>query len=167
MKQTRKAMNGRLPVALAILVAAILASAEPVSSARAPIGRTYFIVSLGLGADRTEAYEPDAGCLRFTRTEICEVEGDCGKWWPIEEERLARRSAVGFEFDLIDDETGLPIKIEGLGRIDSRGPRSSIAGVAHARDEASGLVINFAIAGRAVGLARCRQLVADFEASRR
>ncbi len=150
-----------------VLAVAVLTTAQEAGAAKAPVGKTYFVVSLGVATDEGEAYEISAGCVRFDRSEICETDGDCGRWWRIKEERKANKQwAVGFEFNLIDDETGLPVKIEGTGRIDSRGPRSSIAGAAHGMEPSSDVMINFALAGRAVGELRCEQLVADFEAAR-
>ena len=153
---------------LAVMAALALALvAQPADAAKAPTGKTYFVVTIGVATDEHEAYELDAGCIRFTRDEICDTDGDCGDWWRIEEEtRLRKQWQVGFEFELIDDETGLPVEIYGIGRVDSRGPRSSLAAAAHGVEPTSGEIINFAIAGRAVGRARCERLVADFVASR-
>lgn len=166
MKRSSRLKKTPVPVMLAALLVALLASAEPASAAKTPVGKTYFVVSLGLSSDPAEIYQPDVGCLQFTRTEVCDRDGDCGRWWRIEEERQPRQWGVRFEFDLIDDQTGQPIRLEGQGRVDARGPRSSIAAAAHGQDENSGVTINFALAGRAVSLARCEQLVADFEAAR-
>ncbi len=166
MKQRKQAMKSPLYAALVILIVGVLATAAPASAGRAPAGRTYFVVTIGLSPDSAEAYELDVGCVRFTPTAMCDTDGECGTWWRVEGEKLKRRSGIGFDFDLIDDESGLPIKVEGFGRIDSRGPRSSLAGAAIGREETTGVSINFAIAGRAVGAARCRQLVDDFEAER-
>ena len=153
------------PLVLMILGIALLA-ATAATAAKAPGGKTYFIVSLGVATDDFEAYDLDVGCITFTDTEICQASGgseDCGSW---------RRSSSGkqtkkemsfvFEFSLIDDETGLPVEIEGQARIDTRGRKSSIGGVAQALEPISGTKINFAMAGRAVGAARCARLVEDF-----
>lgn len=146
-------------VGLALLTVAVLLVAAPARGAKAPAGKTYFVISVGLSTEAPEAYEPDAGCLRFTRTEMCESGGNCGSWWPTEDpERSPKQSPLGFRFELTDDETGLLLVVEGAGRIDWRGPKSSIAGVGHAEDPVSGAKINFAIAGRAVGPARCAEL---------
>jgi hypothetical protein len=154
---------------IAALTISTLIEVQAAAAAPPPVGKTYFILSLGMASDRAEAYELDAGCLRFTKGGMCEVDevdGDCGDWWYLEDEPRARKQkAMGFAFDLFDDETGLPIRIEGRGRIDSRGPRSSIGGVGEAVETTSGVKINFAIAGRAVGAARCERLVADFTAA--
>ncbi|MCP4201183.1 MAG: hypothetical protein GY769_04535 [bacterium] len=166
MKKRHNPMRWCVPITLVVLVVGFLITALPASAAKVPAGRTYFVVSLGNTSDQSEAYELDAGCLRFTRDELCETDGDCGTWWRVaEQNRPKKQWAVGFEFDLIDDESGLPVTIEGLGRVDSRGPKSAIAGAAHAFEPTSGVTINLAISGRAVGESRCEQLVADFEAA--
>ena len=151
----------------ALLAVGALLSAPTAEAAKPPVGRTYFIVSIGVASDATDAYELDVGCLQFKREVLCDTDGDCGTWWRIDEDNpAARQWAAGFEFDLTDDETGLPIHIEGRGRIDGRGPKSALAGVAHGVETTSGVTINFAFAGRAVGATKCRRLVADFEADR-
>jgi hypothetical protein len=167
MKKRNKLMRWSVPGSAALLVIGCLMTVQPVKAAKAPVGKTYFIVSLGNSGEPDEAYELDAGCLRFTRDELCEMDGDCGRWWRIAEgKKLKKQAAVGFVFELIDDASGLPVRIDGMGRLDSRGPRSSIAGAAHAVEPTSGVMVNMAIAGRAVGEARCERLVADFEAAR-
>jgi hypothetical protein len=152
---------------LSILGVAFLA-ATAATAAKVPEGRTYFVVSIGVATDEFEAYELDAGCLTFTATEICdndEVAEDCGTWRPTSRGKQTRKQkSFEFEFSLIDDETGLPVEIEGQGRIDTRGRKSSIGGVAQGLEPISGVKINFAMAGRAVGAARCARLVEEFEA---
>lgn len=157
----------RANLTMILAVAFLLGAVAPAANAaKAPIGKTYFVVTIGVASDESEAYELGAGCIRFTRASICDPD-DCGTWWWIKEEKKAKKQwMVGYEFDLIDDETGLPVTINGIGRIDSRGPKSSLAGAAHGVEQISGEIINFAIAGRAVGAARCEQLVAEFEESR-
>lgn len=165
MKCVQKVL-GVLPAA-ALVVALVLAVASPVAAAKAPTGRTYFIVSIGVATDEGGAYDLSAGCLRFTQTELCSGEldqQDCGTWWIVGGGQARREMAIGYKFDLTDDETGAPITIEGQGRIDTRGPKSAFGGVAHGFDLESGVQINFAIAGRAVAPARCEQLVERFEA---
>jgi hypothetical protein len=151
-------------VGVAMLVVGPFAAAP--AAAKPPVGKTYFVVSLGLAADAQQAYALDVGCLRFTGSEICDTGGDCGSWWMMEEaERAPKQLALGYEFAIVDDETGQPVTIEGVGRVDSRGAKSAFSGVARGVDETSGAQINFAVAGRAVGAARCRRLVAEFEAA--
>ena len=148
---------------LATAFAMMLAGTIPAPAAKAPIGKSYFVVTLGVATDDAEGYALDAGCVRFTRTRICDSDNDCGTWWWMEGAAQARKQwQIGFEFQLIDDETGLPVEIHGVGRVDARGPRSSIAAAAHGIEPTSGERINFALAGRAVGSIRCQQLVADF-----
>lgn len=148
---------------LALLATIALLVSSPAGAAKAPIGKTYFIVSIGLSTEAPEAYVPDAGCLRFTRDQMCESDGTCGDWWPTEDaERAPKQSPFAYEFEFIDDETGDLITVEGIGRIDMRGPKSAIAGVGLATEPESGVKLNFAIAGRAVGPGRCEQLVEEF-----
>jgi hypothetical protein len=148
---------------LALFVAVALLAATPAGAAKAPIGKTYFVVSIGLSTEAPEAYVPDVGCIRFTRDQLCESDGTCGDWRPTEDvERAPKQSPFAYEFEFIDDETGELITVEGVGRIDMRGPKSSIAAVGMAIEPTSGIKLNFAIAGRAVGPARCQQLVEDF-----
>lgn len=148
-----------------VVLAVLWASAAPASGAKAPVGKTYFIVSIGVASEQSEAYEIGVGCLTFTRTELCGEE-DCGRWWNAEEDGRARRQmAIGFEFNLTDDETGALIDMDGTGRIDARGPKSSIAGVARGVERDTGVKINFSLAGRQTTPANCAQLVADFEAN--
>lgn len=156
--------------ALVTVMALFLASTvtgAAAHAAKAPIGKTYFVASLGMATDASEAYEVGVGCLTFTRTQVCDEagEGDCGDWWGTDEGVQTRKQrALAFEFILIDDETGMPVEIDGTGRIDTRGPRSSLAGVARAREPESEVAINVAFAGRAVGAEKCRRLVEEFEA---
>jgi len=158
----------RLDLMIGVLMAvSMLATAVPSSAATPPVGRTYFVVSLGLATDRAEAYEMGAGCLSFTRDEMCDTDGACGEWWLIEEGEVSRGQwLAGFDLSVIDDESGLPVEIVGAGRIDIRGPRSSFAAAAHGIEPTSGAKINFAVAGREVGANRCRRLVAAFPAAR-
>lgn len=151
------------------LACGALLAAAPAAAAPPPVARSYFVVSLGtVGSSPSDAYELDAGCLRFSRHSLCDTDGDCGAWWPVQQEPdAARRRSLGFSFDLTDDQTGLPIRIEGRARVEARGRRSALAGVAHASEPTSGVSINFAFAGRAVGARKCERLAADFEAARR
>ena len=163
MKNRNRAINMTLAAATLLVIAA-LAAPQPTTAAEPPTNRTYFIVALGVATDVFEAYQIDVGCLRFTRDELCDTGDDCGAWWYIEDEsRTPRQWAAGFEFELIDDETGLPVDVEGRGRIDGRGPKSSFAAVATGVETTSGETINFAIAGRAVGPQKCRRLVNEYE----
>lgn len=150
----------------ALFAVALVAATQPLSAAQPPVNRTYFIVALGVATDAAEVYQLDVGCLTFTRSELCDADGDCGVWWRLEDEvRTPRQWATGFEFFLTDDETGLPIHVIGRGRIDGRGPKSSLAAVAHGVEATSGTTINFAVAGRAVGPRKCERLVAEYEAN--
>lgn len=153
-------------VLAAIALGLALAAASTAVAARAPAGKTYFVVSVGVATDESEAYEIAAGCVSFTADEICAANGDCGSWWRTEEGVQTRKqTSFGFEFTLVDDETGLPVEVDGKGRVDTAGSRSSIGGVARAVEPSSGTEINFTIGGRAVGSARCLSLVEDFDSA--
>jgi hypothetical protein len=152
-----------LAVVATILGLGFLA-ASPATAAKPPAGRTYFVVSLGVATDRSEAYEIDAGCIRFTATEICQAD-ECGTWRRTSVgQQTPNQASIEFQFTLIDDETGLPIEIVGQGRVDTRGRKSSVGAVGRGLEPLSGTRINFAFAARAVGAARCARLVEEFEA---
>ena len=154
-------------VGMALVLA--LSSASPATAVKPPTGRTYFVVSVGVATDRSEAYEVSAGCISFTATQICRADPagglECGTWQRTATGPQARKQgSFDFQFSLIDDETGLPIEVDGRGRFDARGKRSSIGGAARGSEATSGRVINMALAGRAVRPARCLLLVEEFEA---
>lgn len=71
---------------------------------------------------------------------------------------------MGFTFRFAWSENGVTIDLEGEARCDDRGPRNSIAGAGRALAEDIGRV-NFAFAGRPTTPARCRALVAEFNAA--
>ena len=146
-----------------IAVASILLVTTAVGADPPPTDRTYFVASLGLATDRDEAYEIGVGCLRFTATGLCDMDGDCGEWqldtWG---EPGPRQGSGSFSMDLVDEETGLVIQIDGTARIDARGPKSTIAGAARAMEPTSGLEINFGFVGRHVPQGRCARLVEDY-----
>ena len=123
----------------------------------APEGRTYFVLVMGLNED---PYRPEPDCLSFGATQACTLDGDtCLDWQRLEEgSRSDRESAFSFTTQIDDD--GVIITIQGLGRVDSIGPRSSLALVAHA--SALDVRVNFTLTGRQVGPARCRQMAEDF-----
>lgn len=145
-------------VIASILLVTPVAQADP-----PPAGRNYFITTLGLATDRHEAYEIAVGCLRFTDSEMCGTDDQCGPWqldtWG---EPGPRQGQGSFTMSIVDDETGLIIELDGTVRIDARGPKSTIAGVARATEAVTGLEINFGFVGRHVPQARCARLVEDY-----
>ena len=145
----------------AIAGALLLTLLAPTTAAAAkpPIGRTYFVVSMGVA---TDAYEEAARCLTFTRTEICDDTG-CGSWRRLASPDKGRKQgSIEFELVLIDDETGEPLAITGRADLDRRGRKSSIGGAATGREPATGRPINIALGGRAVGAATCSRLVDEY-----
>lgn len=159
MRANRKYVVGALIAAGLVLLAATAASA-----ARPPAGRTYFVVSIGVATDRSEAYEVDVGCVQFSDDEFCEADGACGAWFRTTAGlQTLKQSSIGFEYTLIDDETGATVQVDGQGRVDDRGAKSSMGAVARGLEPGSGSKINFAFAARAVSPARCLELVAAHE----
>lgn len=149
----------------AAALALVLASASPASAAKPPVGRTYFVISIGTERAEGAEYEMGAGCVSFTATEFCQ-EDECGSWSRTTTDvQTPKQTSFTFEVTVTDDETGLPVDVDGEGRIDLRGRKDALAGAASGLDSASGEKINFAFAGRSVGPARCTQLVEEFEAA--
>ncbi len=156
--------NRRNVAAALIAVGLFLLAATAASAARPPDGRTYFVVSLGVASDRSEAYEVDVGCVQFSDDEFCEDDGACGTWFRTTAGlQTLKQSSIGFEYTLIDDETGATVQIDGQGRVDDRGAKSSMGAVARGLEAGSSSKINFAFAARAVSPARCLELVATHE----
>ena len=151
----------RQPAAILLLIA--LSPLFLVSTAQAknpvPQGRTYFILVMGLGED---PYSPEADCLTFDATQACTLDGGtCLDWQRLEGQTQSDRE-VAFALSTQFEEDGITITIEGQGRVDSRGARSSISYVAQAR--ALDQKMNFGFSGRQIGPSRCMQMVADFQA---
>ncbi len=147
-----------LATTLIALLAALLTlsglATDPAAAAKAPIGRTYFTVFVGLD----EGYGITASCFEFGEDDFCSQGGQqCGFWQRTD--RTGRQS--GFEFDLSFLEDGEAVEVDGQGRVDTRGRGSSIAGVG--RFSAGRTRGNFAFAGRQARAARCLELLQEFE----
>ena len=126
-----------------------------------PSGRTYFTTVLGLANNIDESYQIDVVCIRFTEDQLCVSGVDCGSWELSEwGEPGVKQGEFLFEFDFVDDESGLPISIRGVARIDARGRRSTFAGAAHASD-ALGTILNLGFTGRQVPPRQCERLVEE------
>ncbi len=134
-----------------IMAGAGLGLAAP-AGAQPPAGKTYFTILMGLQGP----YDVVAICLRFTASEMCLVEGVCGPW--------ARTGPggreTGFAFDIALENIGLMVSFNGQARVDKRGSRDSIAGVAAIGFD--DVVQNVSFAGRTMGPERCRRLAGDF-----
>ena len=143
--------------ALAALTLVLLVPAS--AAAVAPQGVTYFTVITGIG-DTPHQTQP--GCLQFKKNQVCANGGDCGTWEATEDNPAFRKQrGFTFTFDLLTDE-GDPIQMEGQGRIDSRGPGSSMAATAYAHVPSIGLTVNLAMSGRSATPSRCRDLLEEF-----
>ncbi len=147
-----------LKIAAVLLIALFVSSAA--TAAKPPAGRTYFVVSIGVASDASEAYEEGFGCLEFTRTEVCSGD-DCGSWSRLDTDKDKGQGSFVFEFELTDDGTGELIEVTGQAEIDGRGRKSAIGGTAIGLAPESGRKINMALSGRAVRAARCPQLVEE------
>ena len=69
-----------------------------------------------------------------------------------------KQAGFEFSFALVDDD-GAAFDVEGHGRVESKGPRTSIG--AAARAAAQGVTLNFSMAGRSVGPNRCLELLSS------
>jgi hypothetical protein len=147
------------PLSLLILLATLLISPTAMAKNPPPEGRTYFVFIMGLDDD---PYGIEADCLTFDATQACSPDGQtCMAWERTEGGRQSQKES-GFSLATEIEDDGLIIRLDGQGRIDSRGHKSSISAVARAA--ALDLQLNFAFAGRQVGASRCRQMVEDFRA---
>lgn len=145
----------------ALLLALLVPSAA--GAAKPPVGRTYFVVSIGVATDASEAYDEAARCLTFTRTEVCDATS-CGTWRRVASpDKGKKQGSIEFQFVLVDDETGEPLEIAGRADVDSRGRKSALGGAATGRESATGRVINIALGGRAVGTAACQRLAEEHQ----
>ncbi|MEJ2084788.1 MAG: hypothetical protein P8Y44_03820 [Acidobacteriota bacterium] len=140
----------------------IVATAGTAVAELPPNGRSYFTTVLGLANTFDQSYQINVVCIRFTDDQLCVSDADCGTWelsqWG---EPGVKQGEFEFEFNFIDDESGTPISMRGIARIDARGRRSTIAGAAHATD-ALGALINLGFAGRQVPPRQCERLVEEF-----
>jgi len=137
-----------LPVLLLALGCWVVAPAE---AARPPEGKTYFTLAMGLN----EAYDIRAECFEFQPSRLCSLDGRiCGTW--SRDERRLKEAGFTFELSALDVD-GLPVILEGRGRIDTRGPLSSIAGAGIFASEDAGRNISFA--GREADPIDCLELL--------
>ena len=143
-------------VLLLTLCAMLITGSTAMARGPAPEGRTYFIYVMGLGDD---PYEVGAECLTFDAVLACSLNQNCLNWERAEG-GLQTNKESGFSVAAELDDDGLIIAMEGQGRVNSRGRRSSISVVARA--SALGAQLNYVIAGREVGRGRCRRMVEDF-----
>jgi len=139
---------------LLLVLAAVLAlGATAADAARPPIGRTYFTSALGLEA----AYALDQQCFEFFEDKLCSVDGlICGSW------QRAGGGELGFAFDLNALVEGELMQLEGLGRLETSGSKSSLAGTGSYRSAAANKRgVNFAFAAREIGKEQCLALLEE------
>ena len=135
-------------IALALLLGAPLAFA-----AQPPTNKTYFTIFVGMESP----YSWDADCLSFSVTGMCTSDGVCGSWTYTD----GPGDETGVSFELSDD-ADQEIQIDGHGRIDDRGKKDSLAGVAQATVD--GKSFNFSFTGRSTTRKKCSRLVDEWEA---
>jgi len=144
-------------ILLLILCPMLLTGSAAMAKGPAPEGRTYFVYVMGLNDD---PYEADADCLTFDATHACAIDDLFCLTWQRAQGGLQTNRESGFTIVAEIDDDGLIIAMEGQGRVNSRGKRSSISVVARAA--ALGVQLNFVFAGRQVGRSRCLRMVEDF-----
>lgn len=114
------------------------------ADAAPPANRTYFVIMQGL----EERYSWQAGCLTFSKREVCTSDGDCGSWNQTE---AGPDGEFSFEIEVGDDED--PARVEGRMRIETRGRRDAIGGTARVRVGADSFTV--ALSGRSTSPGRC------------
>lgn len=151
-----------LIVALLGVIALPQMTAAAAARPSVPEGRVYFTTFEGLG---DTPYEVAVDCLEVSATEIClDSETVCLEWTRTEGGAQTRRQ-TSFEFRAEFTQDGMLLEIDGQGRADDRGPRSSISAVARLRAPELGAKINLAFSGRETSAAECRALVDEFRAA--
>ena len=146
---------------LLLILCAVLFMNPNASMAKspAPEGRTYFVVVIGLGDD---PYVPEVDCLTFDATQACTLDDQTCLSWERAEGGLQTNKESGFSLTTTIDSDGLMINLEGQGRADSRGSKSSISAVARAAalDEQ----LNFSLAGRQTTRNQCLRRIDEYMA---
>jgi hypothetical protein len=151
---------------LFLITGVMMVVAAPASAAKAPQGKTYFVVTLGLDEGGGGPFGVGAGCLRFASGGgfYCERGALCGSWERVTGAgQTSQQTAFKVELQMEDDETGNPIFVDGFGRVDDRGPMHTISIVAQAREPVSGYRMNFGFVGKPTKWNRCASLVEEFE----
>ena len=143
-----------------MLLAILVTGSTAVAGAPAPEGRTYFVYIMGLNDD---PYEVGVDCLAFDATQACSLDDEICLAWERAEGGLQTRKESGFSIVTEIDDDGLILTLEGQGRVNSRGGRSSISVAADVT--ALDVHLNFVFAGRQVGKNRCLRLQEEFLAA--
>lgn len=142
------------PVPLALVVALGVIS-QPAAADRPPVGRTYYALAVGLET----GYDIQDQCFEFHDEKLCSLDGlICGSWQATTEP--GREMELSFDLTTVAD--GDLMQLQGAGRLDSTGRKSSIAGTGsfgpvEGRDQAA----NFSFAAREVGRSECLDLLED------
>ena len=150
-------MKKILSILLLILGAMLLTGSTTMARGLPPEGRTYFVYVMGLNDD---PYEASADCLEFDEDQACSLDDQFCLRWQETEGGLRTNKAFGISFAAEIDSDGVLITMEGQGRVESRGRRSSISAVGRAA--ALGVQLNFVFSGREVGRRKCQSMVEDF-----
>ena len=145
------------PIFLLTLLAMLLLSPAAMAKNPVPEGRTYFIFIMGLD---DSPYGIEVDCLTFDANQACTPEGDVCLDWQRTQGGVQTNREVGFSLSTQFEEDGLIIRMDGQGRVDSRGRKSSLSAVARA--EALGEQMNFTFAGRQVKRSQCIRLAEEF-----
>ncbi len=140
---------------LLALATALGALVEPAEAARPPVGRVYYTVAMGLET----GYDTKTQCFEFHRDKLCTLDGlICGSWAPTE----GIHREMGLSFDLTTLAGGDLMALEGLGRLDTRGPKSALAGTGRFSPvDGEDSEANFSFAAREVTRAECLDLLEE------
>jgi hypothetical protein len=152
-------MNKCLTV-LTLLSVVLLGSTQAWAKEPAPEDRTYLVYVVGLSDD---PYETMADCLTFDASQACTPDRSTCLSWQRTEGGVQTGRESGFSFFDETDDEGVLVTIEGQGRVDSRGAKSSISAVAQAF--ALGQRLNFSFSGRQIGLGKCLNKLEELAAS--
>ena len=136
-------------VSLAIFALALFA--QPASAAP-PTNRTYFTILLGI--DANYSWQPE--CLRFSRSQVCTSEGECGSWFQTEP---GPDGAFSFEIEIGGDEA--VVVIDGQARFENRGKKEAIGGTVQA--EVEGDTFTFALSGKSMSRSKCLRLLENWQ----
>jgi len=136
------------------VAAAMALSATAADAAKVPVGRTYLTSAIGLES----AYGVSQQCFEFHDQKLCSVDGSiCGSW-----ERQGAGHQLGLDFELTALVDGELMLLEGSGRIEGAGQKSSLAGTGFFHElEGNGRGVNFAFAAREVGKEQCLELLEE------
>lgn len=147
------------PISILLLTvgAMLLTGSATMAKGPPPEGRTYFVYVMGLEDD---LYDISADCLEFDETQACSIGDQFCLTWQEAEGGLHTSKAFGISFAAEIDSDGLLITMEGQGRVETRGRRSSISAVGRAA--ALDVQLNFTFSGRDVGRSRCLRMVEEF-----